>query len=115
MFGWLKKKQKNELRKLFYQNLLAADFLIVFFAVTGEVATVVRLRKFQDDTRRIASSSDGRPVSHDDLHALLAINWELRRLHEGTADWKSFDQAFQPLENWDAYYKRCDDRETGER
>ena len=109
MFGWLKKRQLNEQKKLLFQNGMASSSsLRSYFEAKGDQERVARLKEFENENRRIARAvSDDEVASPEDTRKLLDMNRELRRLFDQTAmrHVGSFDDSYKPILGWNEYYK----------
>lgn len=106
MFGWLKRRQLNEHKKLLYQNGAATQHLMALFDVNGQTTQVLTMCEFLEENTRIAQSFDGQtPIAYDDLAKLLDINRELRKIdHFIYESAFHFDKTYEPVGGWSHYY-----------
>lgn len=109
MFGWFKKKGKQELLKLFFQNQNACAYLASYFETAGDLAGSAEIDGWLAEVDEIFSNlgTDGFPSP--ELHSrLLQINMACRRAYDQTAGRyiRSFDDSFIPIGGWQAYYSR---------
>jgi hypothetical protein len=132
VFGWFKKKQANEIKKLLFQNFTASEREIYVYkndpaetarmveagfdraqiTLEGDETILARMRQISDETRRIGAIFDGHgSISIDDQRILLNLNRELRKLYdEGRIsvyrrhNRPSFDATYKPTLGWEEYY-----------
>lgn len=110
MFGWLKKRQLNEQKKLLFQNEMASEIMARgYFAQKQDSNVVAMLENIQAETLRISSLADASSlVPAEETSRLLEMNKSLRKIYDSTAmcHVSGFDDAYRPLLGWDEYYKR---------
>jgi hypothetical protein len=118
VFGWIKRRQIAELKKLLFQNKVAAEGIKPYFQEKNDSLTVARLGAFAAENYRITDifhESNGK-LSAENMRLLLDMNRELRRLFEDAElNWvayrmkwlfsetgkpRTFDEAFKPLMGW---------------
>ena len=108
MFAWLKRRQLNEHKKLLFQNIAAATYLIHMFERNdqSEHEITLTMRRNLKESERAAQAFNGEDlIPHDEASKLLDINSELRKVdHYVFQSVTHFDKAYQPSEGWDDYY-----------
>lgn len=121
MFGWFKKRQRQELIKLLYQNQ-AAYTEIATVRQYQKLSTARTFDSIEAENRRIALLADSNStLPATDLQWLLDTNRELRRLFDEVEangpearvraafgqpmTKRNFDETFIPTGGWKEYYK----------
>ena len=123
MFGWLKKRQENELIKLVHQNFLAFSFLTAEQEAAEAEGLQISTRfseKLEVSRQLSVRFSETKSLSLDEQKAALDLNREARGIYEQLrkdhnnalktrAPWAkasqapTFDTIFQPVLGWDDY------------
>jgi hypothetical protein len=114
VFGWFKRRQVGELKKLLFQNMTAAERVKLYFEQNGDHQTVVLLEAYSEETQRIAKlfyNGDGK-LSLEDTQILLDMNRNIRRLFDNvqalerlfgeTPTPRNFDETFKLLRGWES-------------
>ena len=112
MFGWLKRKQKNELWKLIYQNETSLEYHIAVCGEDGKndpaLFDVLETSNVQNESIKDTLIKYGK-LGHEDTSVLLDINKMMRRLHDDSRfRMKSFDDEYMPLVGWEIIYERME-------
>ncbi|WP_157170011.1 hypothetical protein [Afipia clevelandensis] len=121
MFGWLRKRQLLEHRKLLAQNFLASSHggMRFHFTHVNDVATIEKLSSMEENARRIAIEfEETGSISQAYVKSMLEMNLELRRIFDvyssnsGEAKVRAamgqpalrpdFDKSFRPHLAWDS-------------
>ena len=118
MFDWFKKRQNKAQLNLLFQNSAASMSLAGHFDLMGQTEYADRMRAFEEQNRRIASTD---PVTPEDQRVLLDMSLELSQLFDMSEATDplakvrelmtqpppklSFDEKFKPLQGWKEYYK----------
>ena len=121
MFGWLKKRQVNELIKLVHQNFRAFDFLTMQQEIEAERGLQISSKfseKLEICIQLSLKFSETKSLSVDEQKTALDLNREARGIYEQFRKERNelskmfgsklelaapFDDEFKPLLGWDDY------------
>jgi hypothetical protein len=109
MFGWIKKAQINEQRKLVFQNRHAIPALKAYFESSNARELLPLLDGYEEETHRVSLLAMEQGIlSPADLKVLFEINGELRKFYMQTSlrFIKAFDENYRPILGWKAFYKQ---------
>jgi hypothetical protein len=122
LFGWLKKRQENELIKLVHQNFLAFSFLAAEEEAAEEEGEQIstRFSEKSEICRQLSTNfAKTKSLSGDETKMALALNREARGIYEHLRKEQnelskmfgsrllapSFDDSFKPTLGWDDFYE----------
>lgn len=109
MFGWLRRRIDAEHCRLIFQNCEAArdSELRLYILFNGNDPEPLESLAVESEAHR-AKLRSGNRLSNTDVERALAINMDLRRLHDHNhrTGRESFDSVYCPLGGWKFWHER---------